>query len=92
MANLGYSTIHCGGVKEETTKERERLFAGLESFMVEKEKKSVEELLLFSNLWSLYFRTLNVKTYREVKRPKAGYARKIKSALKCFIQARYISF
>ena len=88
-----------GGVKEETAKERERLLEGLESFIIEKEKKSIEDLLLceegrekFSSLWSLFFWSLDVKTEREVKRPKAGYAKKIKSALKCIIQARYIYF
>ena len=84
-----------GGVKEETAKERERLFAGLESFILSKENKSVEELLLnedgrvtFSSLWSLYFWTLGVKTERDDKKPKLGYVRKIKSALICFIESR----
>ena len=84
-----------GTVKEGTAKERERLFENLENFIVEKEGKTVEDLLLtddgrkaFSKCWSLYFWTLDVKTDREVKKPKVGYARKIKSALKCFIQAR----
>ena len=87
-----------GGVKEGTAKERERLFDGLESFILEKEGKNVEELLLseegrvaFSGQWSLYFWTLAVETERDVKKPKVGYAKKIKSALKCFIQARYAS-
>ena len=86
-----------GGVNEETAKERERLLEGLESFILEKEKKTIEDLLLseegrakFSSSWSLFFWSLDVKTEREVKKPKSGYARKIKSALKCIIQTRYI--
>ena len=88
-----------GGVKEETAKERERLFAGLEGFILSKGNKSVEELLLrdegratFSGLWSLYFWTLGLKTERDSKKPKLGYMRKIKSALTCFIQSRHWSF
>ena len=42
----------------------------------------------FSSLWSLFFWSLDVNTEREVKKPKAGYAKKIKSALKCIIQTR----
>jgi hypothetical protein len=84
-----------GGVKEETKKERERLLDGLEIFIQEKEKQTIEDLLLsedgrakFSSLWSLFFWSLDVNTEREVKKPKAGYAKKIKSALKCIIQTR----
>ena len=66
-----------GGVKEETTKERARLFAGLESFM-EELLLSAEGRAVFSKLWSMYFWTLDKKTLREVKRPKVGYKRKIK--------------
>ena len=54
-----------GRVKEGTAKERECLFDGLESYIVEREGENVEEhiisaegMVAFSGLWSLYFWTL----------------------------------